>query len=146
MSNNKLHCLIYVSTTNYRWNEAELKILLDKARRFNKANEITGGLLLYQNKFIQILEGEKESIEKLYKKIILDSRHSNVLTLVNYEISARSYKDWSMAFKKVNSKSFKKLSGYVDVDQFVNRTISKGINNPNSFFLKLFYDKNVRVH
>jgi len=45
----------------------DLDHILASARRRNVAEEITGMLLYYRGEFVQILEGEKKSVENIYQ-------------------------------------------------------------------------------
>lgn len=76
--------------------------ILKSAKSHNKDLGITGMLLFKGGVFLQILEGEKEAIEKLYGKIALDLRHEGLKLLVKQEASERIFQDWTMGFKLIN--------------------------------------------
>jgi len=90
--------IVYIS--EYSGSEAEIDQVLEsitlKAKTNNPEYDVTG-VLFYQNgKFVQIIEGEEESLNKLMKRIESDSRHSNIKYLVNEEIQNHAFKDWNM--------------------------------------------------
>lgn len=58
--------LIYYSTANPTLNANDISNILKTSRDFNLKNDITGCLLYYNNEFIQILEGDRMAIKKLY--------------------------------------------------------------------------------
>jgi len=61
---------------------------------------------------LQLLEGEFETINKLYESIRKDRRHKDVITLHMKEIENRIFDSWSMAYKAIEDKSFiKQLTG-----------------------------------
>ena len=62
----------------------------------NKQLEVTGMLLATQNKFLQILEGERDSINIVYHNITKDKRHTNISLLSFDPIEDRFFKRWSM--------------------------------------------------
>lgn len=71
---------------------------LSTARRKNAERQITGALLLDQGQFIQVLEGERETIETCFAKIGRDKRHDEVQLLALTPLSARRFNHWSMAY------------------------------------------------
>jgi hypothetical protein len=50
-----------------------------------------------QGVFIQILEGERSNVNRLYATIIKDKRHQNVELVSIEEIQNRRFPEWSMA-------------------------------------------------
>jgi len=62
-----LYCSVSVA---HQITNVDLERILDSARRRNLEAGITGVLLYYRGEFVQILEGEKESIENVYEKFI----------------------------------------------------------------------------
>ena len=89
----------------------DIKRILEIAEKYNSENKITGCLLYYKYQFIQILEGEEETIEELYAKIKHDKKHFNVNLLYRNEINERTFPQWSMAFKKLSESTLEELSG-----------------------------------
>ena len=77
----------------------DLDHILASARRRNVSEEITGMLLYYRGEFVQILEGEKKSVENIYDKFIgPDLRHTALNKVHQNTISHRSFSEWSMGF------------------------------------------------
>ena len=77
----------------------DLDLILTSARRRNLEEGITGMLLYYRGEFVQILEGKKESVEKVYEKFICpDPRHTAINKVLENTISCRSFNQWSMGF------------------------------------------------
>ena len=72
--------------------------LLESARAFNQTNGISGILLYDNQQFGQIIEGERASVMKAWKRIQEDKRHHRVELLEIREISERSYQDWLLRF------------------------------------------------
>ncbi len=72
--------------------------LLESARAFNQTNGITGILLYDNQQFGQIIEGERASVMKAWKRIQEDKRHHRIELLEIREISERSYPDWLLRF------------------------------------------------
>ena len=95
--------LVYKSQTSWDIlsNEVLQKLAINSERR-NRENGITGLLVLSGETFLQVLEGESEPVNQLYRNIIQDKRHQDV-TLISYEsISQRSFEDWGMRVADLN--------------------------------------------
>ena len=72
--------------------------LLESARAFNQKNGITGILLYDNQQFGQIIEGERASIMKVWKRIQEDRRHHRIELLEIREITERDFPDWLLRF------------------------------------------------
>jgi len=71
--------------------------ILVTAEAHNSVNGISGVLCQGQGLFLQVLEGERERVNRLYAQILQDRRHHDVQLLSFTEITERRYPDWSMA-------------------------------------------------
>jgi len=96
--------------------EDDIEKLLFQIREKNKRLAITGLLLLIQGKFIQYIEGPEDEIEKVYKKIKTDPRHNQLILLDIGEVNTRQFKDWSMAYKKIEDEVVEKITGYKNLE------------------------------
>lgn len=105
--------LVYVSRAQKRFTTAELKDMLTLFRKNNDSKNISG-LLLYDGigTFIQMLEGNSETVHSLYNKISQDDRLSRINLLGETAISSRSFPDWKMGFKNLHGQSIEALKGY----------------------------------
>ena len=72
--------------------------LLESARVFNQKNGITGILLYDNQQFGQIIEGERASIMKAWKRIQDDKRHHRIELIEIREIEARKFPEWLLRF------------------------------------------------
>jgi Sensors of blue-light using FAD len=70
--------------------------IVSTARRRNAESNISGFLMFDRQRYHQILEGDSETLEILYKRIAADPRHSNLETLRREPIGKRDFPDWSM--------------------------------------------------
>lgn len=93
-----MHAILYIS--DYVGKEIELdNVLLDictKAKRNNPNYGITGVLFHHNGNFLQLIEGEKDELERLMSKVKKDSRHSNITRLIDEEVEGRGFADWNM--------------------------------------------------
>jgi hypothetical protein len=71
--------------------------ILASARVHNRVAGITGVLCQGQGLFIQILEGERSTVNRLYATLIKDKRHQDVELVAIEEIQTRRFPAWSMA-------------------------------------------------
>jgi hypothetical protein len=74
--------------------------ILKKSRTNNSAKNITGILCYDPIYFLQCLEGPKNEVNILYRQILRDDRHSDVLLLEYKDIEERAFGNWTMAFIK----------------------------------------------
>jgi len=72
--------------------------LLESARTFNQNNGISGILLYDNQQFGQIIEGERASVMKAWRRIQDDKRHHRIELLEIREISERSFPEWLLRF------------------------------------------------
>ena len=108
----ELHELIYVSVATHDMSAADLKSLLDNARKKNAQHNITGLLVYHRGEFMQLLEGDREDILSVYHKVATDERHRQVNLLWNGPIRARSFAEWEMAFVGLDDLASGKAAGY----------------------------------
>lgn len=94
-----MFCIIYRSIQNPLIGHTEIQDLLEVSKEHNRSRKITGCLLLYDNQFVQYLEGNKSDVELLYSKIKEDWRHSEVDLLIQGHINHREFENWSMAYE-----------------------------------------------
>jgi len=75
-----------------------LREILETSRTRNTEHGITGALCadVEGGHFMQVLEGGRESVNRLYENLMRDPRHTG-LTLLHYaEIEARRFAGWRM--------------------------------------------------
>lgn len=108
-SNTSLYCLIYISSASRPLDSDELNAILSASRVNNSALGITGMLVYSQGNIIQVLEGNSDTIEALYQKIGLDPRHFGVIRLIKKPIEQRSFGEWSMGFRTMNSEQMQEI-------------------------------------
>jgi hypothetical protein len=88
--------LLYASRAQDSVNQATLTEILAKSRGNNPGQGITGVLCFSGGTFLQVLEGGRMPVNKLYNKIATDPRHRDVILLSYDEIQERRFANWSM--------------------------------------------------
>lgn len=104
-----MYRIIYLSCSKKMLSELELNLLLEKARSKNAALDITGMLLYFDGDFMQVIEGDEANVKELYKSIVYDSRHSNIICVFSDEINYRQFPTWSMGFSTTNYMDIRKI-------------------------------------
>ncbi len=75
--------------------------ILRHARRRNIMCGVSGILLYNQLEYFQVLEGSKAAVNLIFRSILHDRRHTNVVTLQRGPASSRIFHSWSMAYKEL---------------------------------------------
>jgi hypothetical protein len=137
-----MYHLVYTSHATKEFAEHDLIELLKECRVSNNENGITGMLLYLQGKFIQVLEGDKIVVDRIYAKIKADERHTRVMTVIQGNSPDRIFKGWTMGFKRLTFEDAEHLTGFRDIDLFFEKQEKKGDNTILLLFLEMFYKKN----
>jgi hypothetical protein len=74
----------------------EFADIFTQARSDNQKRHITGALLLSEEWFVQVLEGDEAAVRSLYADIERDPRHTDVELLSADLVSERLFARWSM--------------------------------------------------
>lgn len=133
--------LIYASSATEMLTEPALLEILEKAREKNARLGITGMLLYRGGNFLQVLEGEAETVRELYKVIRQDQRHKGVMLIAERPVSERNFAEWKMAFVNLQSVKPEDVPGYSEYLN-VNFTGETFSNNPTFAhrLLRIFRD------
>ena len=94
--------LIYTSQVSSDFPEHAIPELLKTIRRANAKLEITGMLFYLGTTFLQVLEGEAQSVDGAYARIVGDKRHTQVITISRGPIEERSFPNWTMDFATID--------------------------------------------
>ena len=88
--------LTYASRSTGALGPSDVKDIVRTSQRNNARLGITGALLLADGIFLQCLEGDLPSVNALYHRIVMDSRHREPAILNFTEIDTRLHGAWSM--------------------------------------------------
>jgi len=93
--------ITYVSRFSTPMESRELEVLGEAAAEKNRQLGVTGVLMTSGGIFYQVIEGPDEVVDGLFRTIVGDDRHTDLLLLRTEEnVANRLYPDWSM--KTVN--------------------------------------------
>ena len=88
--------VIYISKAADDFTVSELRELAEVAASKNKLRNITGALLYIDKCFIQVIEGDEESIADLLARLETDPRHHAIRIISDHKQESRYFADWSM--------------------------------------------------
>lgn len=93
--------VVYVSSGCREYTGAELDEIAATGSRNNAAAAVTGILLYYYGNFMQLIEGAPEAVEKTFRRISDDNRHTGILKLHDSLVEERWFPDHSLGFRAV---------------------------------------------
>jgi len=113
--------LLYVSRAVRPECADTIHAILASARQHNLNNGITGILCYGGGAFLQAIEGGRSAVNRLYRQIIEDERHTDVELLHYEEISERRFGGWTMGqvnLTKLNTSIVLKYSERPEFDPY----------------------------
>ncbi|MFC4097285.1 BLUF domain-containing protein [Euzebyella saccharophila] len=133
-----MYTLTYESQANPDLKNSDIEEILKTARAFNSDNGITGCLIYYLGKFIQILEGPEEKVKELYSNIEKDKRHKKVNLFSEDTITERNFPDWGMAYYPIDEDHM----GIPEFEQFKrNLMLLADLSKPTNVTAVLFWKR-----
>lgn len=124
--------LTYASRASGELGPMDVKDILAASQRNNARLGVTGALCLNNGIFLQQLEGDREAVNALYHRILLDRRHREPAILDFGEIQSRRFTRWSMGLLssvQENRDLFLKYSPSATFDPY-----AMGIGSLRAFF------------
>jgi len=88
--------LMYASRAVPALDQEELSAILRKSKVNNPALGITGVLCFSGGIFLQVLEGGRSAVNRLYNRIAADPRHTQIELLSYEEVGERRFAGWAM--------------------------------------------------
>lgn len=88
--------LVYASKTTKDLTVDGIKEIVNLAAIKNKGMDISGFLAANFQYFLQCLEGERDAVNRLYRSILNDERHSELSLISFKDIEDRIFPDWNM--------------------------------------------------
>ena len=103
--------LLYLSNAKPELKQEELDSILQVSRKNNPSRDITGLLVFSNGVFIQVLEGPRSGVHKLFETICDDTRHQDVAILGEYNDQERIFAKWSMGFLQSTPDELTRITG-----------------------------------
>ena len=98
MTESALYMTAYTSEATFEKSESyeNLQQIVEASQKNNLEKNITGVLFYNNGTFLQIIEGKKEDLALLMKKILSDSRHKQLRILIEEPVDERGFFNWSL--------------------------------------------------
>ncbi len=113
--------LLYASRSAKPVEHDVVESILAQSRRHNPELGVTGILCQSGDMFMQVLEGGRAAVNRLYNQIVRDARHRDVVLLHYEEVTERRYSGWTMGqvnLAKVNRSTLLKYSETAELDPY----------------------------
>ncbi|APY01246.1 BLUF domain-containing protein [Lacinutrix venerupis] len=123
-----LKTICYKSKAKSNLSMLTFEALFNETQINNNKNNIFGVLVKKENTFFQIIEGHSKIIDEVYKKIKLDTRHTNIVELLNQTISQLSFKAFDTGYAVIED--FDALYG---LQKYVMELNQSNFENSNLF-------------
>lgn len=104
-------------TSRARGNADSLMMQVDilaTSQRNNARDDLTGALLIHDGRFLQVLEGAAQDLDRLMTRLAGDPRHDEVVVIERKPIPARGFSGWAMASVRVTPALEETLRATVD--------------------------------
>ncbi len=110
-----LHQVIYTSYLKHAFNESDFINQLMLSRQQNAQNNITGMLFYANGKYIQLIEGPKNSVIQLMGNIHQDERHYDIEIIADTAISYRNFAGRNMDYRLFAGDELEQMIGFDDI-------------------------------
>ncbi|HAE18248.1 MAG: BLUF domain-containing protein [Verrucomicrobiaceae bacterium] len=94
--------LTYLSKPTKPFTDADFDDIESKSVKANNERDVTGLLVVNEDRILQILEGREEAVRELYNKIEADSRHTVLKLVCAVEDEVRLLMTWNMVVRGLN--------------------------------------------
>lgn len=113
--------LLYASHATQSIDDKFLEEILSASKKHNSDAGITGILCYTGKTFVQVLEGGRSEVSRLYNRIVADNRHKGCEILLFENITERRFSNWTMGqvnLSKVNPSTLLRYSTKPELDPF----------------------------
>lgn len=90
--------IMYISTMVGTVTPQDCATIAQRSATNNRRDDVTGLLLFNSRRFLQVLEGPRDAVDRIFARIYGDPRHRAVVKLREGQIDAREFGAWAMAF------------------------------------------------
>lgn len=113
--------LLYASHAPKEIDGNLMESILVQSRKNNPAAGVTGILCYSGQMFMQVLEGNRSEVSRLFNKIASDPRHLDVEILLFEDIMERRFSSWTMGqvnLTKINTSTLLKYSEFPTLNPY----------------------------
>lgn len=91
--------LIYFSSSIANLTQADFEFLLKGAQEKNQQQNISGVIYYSNGFFLQLIEGPRQNINRLFQSICHDARHFDISLVSFRTIEQKHFEQWSMQYR-----------------------------------------------
>lgn len=95
--------LSYLSKPVVPFTDADFDDIETKSIKANSMRDVTGLLIVHDDKILQVLEGRESAVRELYAKIEADPRHTITKLVCEVEDEERLLLTWNMVVRKISN-------------------------------------------
>lgn len=110
-----LKTICYVSSAKQNLSIIDQQFIFDQTLKKNTSLDISGVLVFNEGNFMQIIEGENDKISILYDKIKEDSRHHNIIEIINNPVKEKLFEGFETGYAVINN-----LKGLYSLQVYLN--------------------------
>ncbi|NEU70237.1 BLUF domain-containing protein [Spirosoma agri] len=110
------YCITYFSSAVSSTTEQVVLDIINVSRQKNARLGITGVLLYINGHIVQVLEGQQDLVEEVYKSIQADPRHTDVRTVIRQPISQRLFDRWHMGYEILSTRQYEEVRSLIPID------------------------------
>jgi len=107
--------LTYLSQPVTPFTDEDFDDIESKSIAANNARDVTGLLIVHDDRILQILEGREEAVRSLYAKIEADRRHTITKLVSTVEDEERLLLTWSMVVRKMTGMPEEISAQYIEL-------------------------------
>ena len=112
-----LERLVYESrATGSTGSLTNLAVILAESHRNNARDGLSGVLAAHEDRYIQVIEGPREALDSLLKRLEDDPRHRNLRLLDRAPAGERMFEGWTMASARVTPELKRSLDALMGRD------------------------------
>lgn len=138
-SGEPVHRVLYICLAREPFTRSALAALLAKSRANNERNSVTGILLYKGGLFLQLLEGPRPAVRRLFERISSDARHCGCTMIDESSSAERTFPDWRMAFRNLDDPEIAAMPGFSDFMNQVDATAAGSRRDPTHYWRLLDY-------
>lgn len=97
--------LIYVSRMTQKMDPSAVRKVAEHSESNNQRLDVTGALMCVGQHFMQLLEGDRDTVTQLFAKISEDPRHTDVDCLMTKSVNKRLFPQWGMRLLDPSTKA-----------------------------------------
>ncbi len=89
--------------------------ILGESQTNNWRDGVTGALVFADGRFLQVIEGRPETVERLLTRVSADPRHTGVEVVLRRPVESRGFADWSMVVPRITPEAEPLMRQAVDL-------------------------------